>query len=42
MREKYHSLNIEVDGGVGPKTIRECVKVRWVPLFRDMYLVLRT
>ncbi|KAL7061402.1 hypothetical protein AAHC03_01696 [Spirometra sp. Aus1] len=26
LRERYHSLNIEVDGGVGPKTIRECLK----------------
>ncbi|VDD80212.1 unnamed protein product [Mesocestoides corti] len=26
LREKYQNLNIEVDGGVGPKTIRECIK----------------
>ncbi|KAM3173474.1 hypothetical protein ACTXT7_012426 [Hymenolepis weldensis] len=26
LREKYHELNIEVDGGVGPKTIRECLE----------------
>ncbi|VDO05624.1 unnamed protein product, partial [Rodentolepis nana] len=26
LREKYHALNIEVDGGVGPKTIRECIE----------------
>ncbi|VDL61412.1 unnamed protein product [Hymenolepis diminuta] len=26
LREKYHGLNIEVDGGVGPKTIRECLE----------------
>ncbi|VDM34214.1 unnamed protein product [Hydatigera taeniaeformis] len=26
LREKYQDLNIEVDGGVCPKTIRECIK----------------
>ncbi|VDK36236.1 unnamed protein product [Taenia asiatica] len=26
LREKYQDLNIEVDGGVGPKTVRECIK----------------
>ncbi|KAM7540970.1 hypothetical protein Aperf_G00000027735 [Anoplocephala perfoliata] len=26
LRERYRELNIEVDGGVGPKNIRDCVK----------------
>ena len=27
MRAKYPSLDIEVDGGVGPNTIDQCAKV---------------
>ena len=27
LRQRYPNLNIEVDGGVGPKTIQECAQV---------------
>lgn len=32
LRENYPSLDIEVDGGVGPETIHQCAEVKPVPI----------
>lgn len=33
LRDNYPSLDIEVDGGVGPETIHQCAKVRSVIIY---------